>query len=102
MVVFRENTEDVYAGLECEQGSAEAAKLIEFCKRELGWQILPDSGIGLKPISITRSHRLVRAAIHYAIPNKRQSVEVACRHAHAASHASRLDHSDRAVAVVNR
>jgi isocitrate dehydrogenase len=74
MVVFRENTEDVYAGLEFEQGSAEAAKLIEFCKREFGWQILPDSGVGLKPISITRSHRLVRAAINYAIQNGRKSV----------------------------
>jgi isocitrate dehydrogenase len=55
MVIFRENTEDVYAGLEFEEGSAEAAKLINYCKREFGWQILPDSGVGLKPISITGS-----------------------------------------------
>jgi isocitrate dehydrogenase len=74
MVIFRENTEDVYAGLECEQGSPETAKLIEFCSSELGWQILPDSGVGLKPISITRSERLVRAAINYAIETGRRSV----------------------------
>ena len=74
MVIFRENTEDVYAGLEFEEGSAEAAKLINFCREEFGWQILPDSGVGLKPISITRSHRLIRAAINYAIENKRKSV----------------------------
>jgi isocitrate dehydrogenase len=74
MVIFRENTEDVYAGLECEQGSEEAAKLIDFCNRELGWQILPDSGVGLKPISITRSERLVRSAVNYAIANRRRSV----------------------------
>jgi len=74
MVIFRENTEDVYAGLEVEEGSEESAKLIEFCDRELGWRILPDSGVGLKPISITRSERLVRAAINYAIRNHRSSV----------------------------
>jgi isocitrate dehydrogenase len=74
MVIFRENTEDVYAGLEFEQGSTEAAKLIDFCNQEFGWDILPDSGVGLKPISITRSHRLVRAAINYAIENGRRSV----------------------------
>ncbi len=74
MVIFRENTEDVYAGLEFEEGSTEAAKLINYCKKEFGWQILPDSGVGLKPISITRSHRLVRAAINYALENNRKSV----------------------------
>jgi isocitrate dehydrogenase len=74
MVIFRENTEDVYAGLEFEQGSAEATRLIEFCNKEFGWQILLDSGVGVKPISITRSHRLVRAAINYAIENNRRSV----------------------------
>jgi isocitrate dehydrogenase len=74
MVIFRENTEDVYAGMEFEQGSAEAAKLINFCRKEFGWQILPDSGVGLKPISITRSHRLIRAAINYAVENNRKSV----------------------------
>ncbi len=74
MVIFRENTEDVYSGLEVEQGSAEAARLIEFCERELGWQIRADSGVGLKPVSIARSKRLVRAAIHYALQNGRKSV----------------------------
>ncbi len=74
MVIFRENTEDVYAGMEFEQGSEEAAKLIDYCRREFGWQILPDSGVGLKPISITRSHRLIRAAINHAIENNRKSV----------------------------
>ena len=74
MVIFRENTEDVYAGLEFEEGSAEAAKLIGYCKKEFGWDILPDSGVGLKPISITRSHRLIRAAINYAMENRRKSV----------------------------
>jgi isocitrate dehydrogenase len=74
MVIFRENTEDVYTGLEFEQGSEEATKLIEYCRKEFGWQILSDSGVGLKPISITRSHRLIRAAINYAIENNRKSV----------------------------
>jgi isocitrate dehydrogenase len=74
MVIFRENTEDVYAGMEFEQGSEEAGKLIDYCRKEFGWQILPDSGVGLKPISITRSHRLIRAAINYAIENNRRSV----------------------------
>ncbi|RKX80161.1 MAG: NADP-dependent isocitrate dehydrogenase [Spirochaetes bacterium] len=74
MVIFRENTEDVYAGLEHPEGSTEAAKLIEFCKREFGWSIRSDSGIGIKPISITGSKRLVRAAIKYAIENERKSV----------------------------
>ena len=74
MVIFRENTEDVYAGMEFEEGSTEAAKLINYCKKEFGWQILPDSGVGLKPISITCSHRLVRAAITYALENNRKSV----------------------------
>jgi len=74
MVVFRENTEDVYAGLELEQGSAEAERLISFCKEQFGWNIRPDSGVGLKPISITGSKRLVRAAVEYAIKNNRRSV----------------------------
>ncbi|MBN2584977.1 MAG: NADP-dependent isocitrate dehydrogenase [Planctomycetes bacterium] len=74
MVVFRENTEDVYAGLELKVGTPEAKKLIEFCKNEFGWTIRPDSGVGLKPISETGSKRLVRAAIEYAIRNNRKSV----------------------------
>ncbi len=74
MVVFRENTEDVYAGLELKAGSDEAARLIDFCKNEFGWSIRPDSGLGLKPISRTGSERLIRAAIAYAVKHKRKSV----------------------------
>src|SRR5271165_5147670 len=55
MVIFRENTEDVYAGLEVAEGSAEAKRLIEFLHDEYGWNIRPDSGIGIKPISLTGS-----------------------------------------------
>jgi isocitrate dehydrogenase len=74
MVIFRENTEDVYAGRELEQGSKEAHKLLQFLKNEYGWDIREDSGIGIKPISVYGSKRLVRAAIAYAIENKRKSV----------------------------
>ena len=55
MVIFRENTEDIYAGLEVEEGTPEAKRLIEVLHDEFGWQIRPDSGIGIKPISITGS-----------------------------------------------
>jgi isocitrate dehydrogenase len=74
MVIFRENTEDVYAGLELEEGDKETKKLIAFCKEHYGWDIRPDSGIGIKPVSITGSKRLIRAAINYAIEHKRKSV----------------------------
>lgn len=74
MVIFRENTEDVYAGLELEEGTEDAAKLIDFCATEFGWNIRRDSGIGIKPISISGSERLIRAAIEYAIQNNRKSV----------------------------
>ncbi|MFQ5523938.1 MAG: NADP-dependent isocitrate dehydrogenase [Acidimicrobiia bacterium] len=74
MVIFRENTEDVYAGKELEEGTEEAKKLIAFVEEEYGWQIRPDSGIGLKPISVTGTKRLVRAAINYALANHRRSV----------------------------
>ncbi len=74
MVVFRENTEDVYSGKELEQGSEKARKLLQFLKTEFGWAIREDSGIGIKPISISGSKRLIRAAITYAIENKRKSV----------------------------
>ncbi len=74
MVVFRENTEDVYAGLELQEGTPEVRKLIAFCEREFGWKIRPDSGVGLKPISETGSKRLIRAAIEYAMENGRRSV----------------------------
>jgi isocitrate dehydrogenase len=74
MVIFRENTEDVYAGKELEEGTEDAKKLLEFLEAEYGWEIRPDSGLGLKPISITGSKRLVRAAIKYALANGRKSV----------------------------
>ncbi|MGH9305536.1 MAG: NADP-dependent isocitrate dehydrogenase [Acidimicrobiales bacterium] len=74
MVIFRENTEDVYAGLEVAEGSPEAAKLISFLHDEMGWDIRPDSGIGIKPVSVTGSKRLIRAAINYALNQHRQSV----------------------------
>jgi isocitrate dehydrogenase len=74
MVIFRENTEDVYAGLEVEEGTPEAKKLIAFLHDEMGWSIRPDSGVGIKPISETGSKRLIRAAINYAVDRGRRSV----------------------------
>ena len=74
MVIFRENTEDVYAGKEVEEGSEEAGKLLAFVRDEFGWEIREDSGVGLKPVSITGSKRLIRAALKYAIENGRDSV----------------------------
>ena len=74
MVIFRENTEDVYSGIEWKEGSPEAKKLIEFIEKELGKKVRPDSGIGIKPISRFGTKRLVRAAIKYAIDKKRKSV----------------------------
>jgi len=74
VVIFRENTEDVYAGLEWEAGSPEALKLIEFMEREAGFKVRRDSGIGVKLISEWASKRLVRAAIKYAIGHGRRSV----------------------------
>ncbi len=74
MVIFRENTEDVYAGKEVQAGTPEAAALLEFLKQKFNWDIRPDSGLGLKPVSRTGSRRLVRAAIEYALQNNRQSV----------------------------
>jgi isocitrate dehydrogenase len=74
MVIFRENTEDIYAGLEVEEGTPEARRLIEFLEQEFGWHIRPGSGIGIKPISVTASKRLVRAALQYALDHGRKSV----------------------------
>ena len=74
MVIFRENTEDVYAGKEVQAGSDDAKKAIEFFRDAYGWDIRPDSGIGVKPISETGSKRLIRAAIEYALANNRKSV----------------------------
>ncbi len=75
VVIFRENTEDVYAGIEWQEGSKEALDLIQLLKDKFGVTIIPnDSGIGIKPISISRTRRLVRAAIKYAIKYHLKSV----------------------------
>jgi len=76
MVIFRENTEDIYAGLELQEGTPEAAKLIELLRDSFGWEIRSDSGIGIKPISEFGSKRLVRAAIQYAVDRGRKSVTI--------------------------
>jgi isocitrate dehydrogenase len=74
MVIFRENTEDIYAGLEVEEGTADAKKLIGLLEDNFGWKIRPDSGIGIKPVSESGSKRLIRAAINYAVARDRTSV----------------------------
>ncbi len=74
MVIFRENTEDVYSGKELQAGSEEAKRALEFFSETYGWDIREDSGIGIKPVSITGSKRLIRAAIEYALENNRRSV----------------------------
>lgn len=74
MVIFRENTEDVYSGKEVEANSEQARKLLTFLKTEFKWDIKEDSGIGIKPISKSGSERLIRAAYLYAIENNRKSV----------------------------
>jgi isocitrate dehydrogenase len=74
MVIFRENTEDIYAGIEWSEGSSEAKKLISYLNQEFGVTIRQDSGLGVKPISITGSKRLVRKALQYAVDNGRKSI----------------------------
>ena len=74
IVVFRENTEDVYAGIEWKAGSPEAEKLRQFIERELGKHIRPDSAIGIKPMSEFGSKRLVDMAIRYALKHDLPSV----------------------------
>jgi len=74
MVVFRENTEDLYAGIEWREGTEEALRLRAFLERELGKKIREDSGIGIKPISRFGTKRLVRMAIQYALTRGRKSV----------------------------
>jgi isocitrate dehydrogenase len=73
VVIFRENTEDVYAGIEFQEGSERARKMIAFLD-DFGYKINPDSGIGIKPISITGTQNLVRRAINYAIAHNRKVV----------------------------
>ncbi|MFW2432455.1 NADP-dependent isocitrate dehydrogenase [Staphylococcus cohnii] len=77
MVIFRENTEDIYAGIEFKEGTPEVKKLIEFLQDEMGAKNIrfPEtSGIGVKPVSKEGTERLVRAAIQYALDNNRKSV----------------------------
>ena len=77
MVIFRENTEDIYAGIEYQEGSAEVKKVIEFLQKEMGVNKIrfPEtSGIGIKPVSSEGSKRLVRSAVEYAIKHGRKSV----------------------------
>ncbi|MBI4676565.1 MAG: NADP-dependent isocitrate dehydrogenase [Elusimicrobia bacterium] len=74
IVIFRENTEDVYAGIEFESGTPEQKKVYEFLTKKMGKSFRPDSGIGIKPISKTGTTRLVRMAIKYALEHKRESV----------------------------
>lgn len=74
IVIFREGTEDVYAGIEWEKGSPEAQRMIGILEKEFHTHVRADSGIGLKPMSETGSKRLVRKAIRYAIQNGRRSV----------------------------
>src|SRR6476619_4528318 len=77
MVIFRENSEDIYAGIEWAEGSPEARKLIQFLVKEMGVRKIrfPEtSGIGIKPVSREGTERLVRKAIQYAIDNDKPSV----------------------------
>ncbi|MDR2430866.1 MAG: NADP-dependent isocitrate dehydrogenase, partial [Candidatus Margulisbacteria bacterium] len=74
IVIFRENTEDVYAGIEWQSGTPEARKARDFLVREMGADIRPESGLGIKPISAFGTKRLVKKAIAYAIQNNRPSV----------------------------
>ena len=74
IVIFREATEDVYAGIEWQKGSLEAKRLLGILAKDFGVRLPEDSGIGLKPISEAKSKRLVRKAIRYAIDNGRRSV----------------------------
>ncbi|MFT7462104.1 MAG: isocitrate dehydrogenase [Pseudohongiellaceae bacterium] len=74
VVIFRENTEDVYAGIEYESGTPENAKLAKFLREEMGATFFEDAGLGVKPISRKGTRRLVRKAIAYALDNGRESV----------------------------
>ena len=79
MVIFRENTEDIYAGIEWKAGTPEASKVIRFLREEMGVKKIrfPDtSSIGIKPVSQEGTERLMRAAIRYAVDNKRRSVTI--------------------------
>ncbi|MFH1335943.1 MAG: isocitrate dehydrogenase (NADP(+)) [Candidatus Zixiibacteriota bacterium] len=74
VIIFRENTEDVYAGIEWQKGTKEVKKLINFLNKTYKLHIRADSGIGIKPISVTATNRLIRKALNHAIDNGRKSV----------------------------
>ena len=74
MVIFRENTEDIYAGLEVAAGTPEAKRMIELLHDEFGWDVRPDSGVGIKPVSESGSKRLIRAAVKWTAEHGRKSV----------------------------
>ncbi|MBG3877466.1 NADP-dependent isocitrate dehydrogenase [Desulfovibrio oxamicus] len=74
MVVFRENTEDVYAGIEYKAGTPEAKRLIDFLRNELGANVDPESAVGIKPMTARGSKRLVRRAMNFAVAQKRSSL----------------------------
>ena len=74
MVIFRENTEDIYAGLEVQAGTPEAKRMIDLLHDEFGWDIRPDSGVGIKPVSESGSKRLIRASVKWAAEHGRKSV----------------------------
>ncbi len=76
VVIFRENTEDVYSGIEWEEGTKEAKKVIDFLNKEMRTKLEYDAGIGIKPISVSKTKRLVRKAIQYAIDNNKRSVTI--------------------------
>ncbi len=76
MIIFRENTEDVYAGIEWERGTNEAKEVIDFLKKQLNVNIREDSGIGIKPISEFATKRLMRMAILYALEHKDPSLTI--------------------------
>ena len=76
VVIFRENSEDIYVGLEHPSGSPEAKKLIEFVRREFNWKVRDDAGVGLKPMSPFGTKRLVRKALRYAVERHRKSVTI--------------------------
>ncbi len=76
LIIFRENTEDVYAGIEWREGSEKCRRVIDFLNREMGCDVAPDSAIGVKPMSAKASRRLVRKAIRYAIEHKKPSVTI--------------------------
>ena len=74
VVIFRENTEDIYLGIEWKQGTPECEKMIKILKDEFGKEVRPDSGIGIKPVSVSGSKRLIKMAIEYAIEHKKPMV----------------------------